>query len=161
MKLIVSSNTIRRLRKVGGPAQRGWGLPQTPEKIDERGAARTGNARASVFMAVVGVGYMWMVVREPAVMVAVVVGFSERRAWAVRVLVMFVVVVQVLVLESFVGVQVAVPLGEQYEHAERHRRHGDRVEPAQRLIEQEQGGERADERRGGEVRGLASGAHEA
>ena len=84
-----------------------------------------------MFVAMMRIGKMRMVVLERGVAMRMVVRLPGRRFGIVLVDVMFIVCVQVFVLNRLVLVSVAVPLAQEQQDAGGHEQHRQTVEPTQ------------------------------
>lgn len=109
----------------------------------------------SMLVPVMSIGKVRMVVDQTHVAVRVAVRLARGSIRLVLVRMMLVVVMKVFVLEFLVRVNMTVALPKKQRDAETHRDHGDDIERAKPLPQQEQRYERTDERSRREVRRLA------
>lgn len=116
---------------------------------------RTLTPRSSVPMPMMRIGRVRMVVHQRHVSMTMTVGFTPRILGPVFMSVVVIVHVEVLVVERFVRVGMAVSLAQQKRDAEPHSEHRDHIDPAQCLTEQSERRESAHERSRGEERCLA------
>ena len=104
-----------------------------------------------MFVSVVHVGDVGMVVDQWRVAMQVAVGVRDEHARRVRVIVVLIVHVHMIVLERLVRVHVRVPLAQEEDDSQAHRKHREPVARLQRLSQPENGDERTGERRRREV----------